>query len=79
MRHDPKWLVECRQRAPQIAQAFVDGLGRGDTRLSSPGCPKGCDLCFRECAVRYIQADWWTQEHAKAEAVAPTFVHDGVA
>jgi hypothetical protein len=75
---DPEWLAECRERAPAIANTFASQIGKGDRVLSSPGCPKGCGTCTRECAIRYIKADWWTREHAKAEAEAAVMTHNGV-
>jgi hypothetical protein len=76
---DPAWQVEVQERAPSFAQAFADGLGEGQIRLTSPGCPKGCNPCFRECAVRHIMADWWTRELAEVQSAAGRGLsHDGV-
>ncbi len=76
--HDPEWLAECREKAPGYTQRFVTHIGQGERLLASPGCPKGCAPCFRECAVRGIVADTWTRDWQDAETVAAcTLQHAG--
>lgn len=79
MATDENWAIEVQERAPGIWQKFASQIGQGDIVLETPACPKGCDDCRRECAVRYIAADWWSRELvAFATNEASVMRHNGV-
>lgn len=66
---DMEFLAEAREATVIAGKRFAENMGAGPTLLVSAGCPKGCDRCTRECAVRWIKFRVWEKMWLEEEAL----------